>query len=507
MKASKDRLPIIGDLNRRELISSGSKAFGAIALGGPFLAVSGCEASETVADPGTNARRAEMPTGQIQDIRLVAERGEVEVGPDTVYRTWLYNGQFPGPEIRAGEGDRLRIVVENRLSDAATTVHWHGIPVPNAMDGVPGLTQEPIPPGGSMTYEYGANPAGSFMYHSHMNLQLDRGLVGPLIIEERTPHIDYDREHVLIFDDFLPGSPKPLEELARSGEDAQRGMMGGMMGRGQRRGRSSMMGGMSGIAPAYTGLLINGRLPSHPAEFAVRRGERARLRFINPSSATSYRIAIAGHPMTVTHADGQPVEPVAADRLTLGMGERYDVVVEASNSGVWPIVAVPVNGDTQPARALLRYADAQPSEVRDGVPEGLRRGRALRYSDLQATTSLPARRSPDRTFNLRLSGGMMMRPDVWTIDGQTYPDAEPLEIREGELVRVNMSNMSMMLHPMHLHGHFFRVGNALKDTIIVEPHMGRASFEFVADNPGRWLFHCHNLYHMEAGMAREFRYV
>ncbi len=145
------------------------------------------------------------------------------------------------------------------------------------------------------------------------------------------------------------------------------------------------------------------------------------------------------------------------------------------------------------------------------MPEGLRGGRRLRYADLQSARSLPQplaeAGAPDRTFDLRLSGGMMMSRGEWFIDGQRYPDADPLEIREGERVRVNMRNMSMMLHPMHLHGYFFRTGGILKDTVLLEPHMGRASFDFIADNPGRWFFHCHNLYHLHAGMAREVRYV
>ena len=461
------------------------------------------------------AREAAAAAGPVRKVRLVAEAIEVEVGPGEVWRTWGYNGQYPGPEIRVKEGERLHITVENELPGAGTTVHWHGVPVPNPMDGVPGLTQEPIPPRDAMVYEYEATPAGSYMYHSHQYLQLDRGLLGPLVIEERTPHVDYDREHVLILDDFLPGEPQPLEELADGGGGMMGRGMGRMMGRGEdgqdrggmMQGRGGMMQGMGGIVPPYEGLLINGHLPEAPAEFEVRRGERVRLRLINPSSATTYRLAIGGHRMAVTHADGRPVEPVTVDRLTIGMGERYDVVVEADNPGVWPIVAATVEGDAAPARAVLRYADAGGSTLRGGLPEGLRGGRALRYADLQSVETLPPEGAPDRTFDLTLSGGMMMDPGVWTIDGQTYPDAASLEIREGERVRVNMVNRSMMLHPMHLHGHFFRVGNALKDTVLVEPHMGRTSFEFVADNPGRWFFHCHNLYHLEAGMAREIRYV
>lgn len=497
-------------LDRRELLRRGGRAFGALSLSPALLAASGCD--ERSPAPSRSLRQAEPgPTGNsaARSLRLTAERGEVEVGRGEGYRSWFYGDRYPGPEIRVCEGERLRIAVENRLPEG-TTVHWHGIPLPNPMDGVPGLTQDPIPPGGSMIYEFEATPAGSYMYHSHVGLQLDRGLLGPLIIEEATPHVDYDSDHVLVLDEFLPGTPQPLEELAGDGD---RGMMGGMM-RGRRedgmmgsgRGRG-MMGGMGVLVPPYAGHLINGRLPADPFEIRVRRGERARLRLINPASATTYRIAIAGHRMTVTHADARPVEPVTVDSLTIGMGERYDVILQADAPGIWPIAALPVEGDGPPARALLRYADAVATPARDGLPEGLQRGARLRYADLQSVETLPERGTPDRTFDLRLAGGMMMRPDVWTIDGETYPDAPPLEIEEGERIRVTMTNMSMMLHPMHLHGHFFRAGNALKDTILVDPHRGRVSFDFIADNPGRWLFHCHNLYHMEAGMAREFRYV
>ena len=498
-------------LGRREFLRRGGRALGATLLSPALLAAAGCEQrSTTLSRPLGQGEPDPADDSAARLLRLSAEPGEMELGPGTTYRSWMYNGRYPGPEIRVREGERLRIAVDNRLPEG-TTVHWHGIPLSNPMDGVPGLTQDPIPPGGSMVYEFEAAPAGSYMYHSHVGLQLDRGLLGPLIIEEAKPHVEFDSDHVLVLDDFLPGIPQPLEELAGDGDGG--GRMGGMM-RGRREGGmmgsrtgGGMMGGMGVLVPPYAGHLINGRLPADPFEIRVRRGERARLRLINPASATTYRVAIAGHRMTVTHADARPVEPVMVDSLTIGMGERYDVIIQADEPGIWPIAALPIEGDGAPACALLRYTDATASAVRDGLPEGLQRGRRLRYADLQSVETLPERRTPDRTFDLRLAGGMMMRPDVWTIDGETYPDAPPLEIEEGERIRVNMTNMSMMLHPMHLHGHFFRAGNALKDTILVDPHMGRVSLDFIADNPGRWLFHCHNLYHMEAGMAREFRYV
>ncbi len=512
------------NLNRRAFLRRGGALTAGLGLGGTGLSLISCGRK---ADGATNS----APGAKVREVRLTATPDEVRVGPGHTYRSWFYDGQYPGPELRVKEGERLRVTVQNELPEAGTTVHWHGVPVPNAMDGVPGITQEPIPPGGAMTYEFEAGPAGTYMYHSHQGLQLDRGLVGPLIIEERTPHVKYDREHTVILDDFLPGAPRPLEELAADrGREGSGGMMGGgMMGRDSDDSRGMMGGGgcpmmdgdessgggmmsgaMGGIVPPYEGLLVNGKLPADPAVFDVKEGERVRFRLVNPSSATTYHLALSGHRMWVSHADGRPVEPVEVDSLAIGMGERYDVIVEADTPGAHALVARPVEGDAPPARAMVSYQGSRQGCPPDGqVPAGLRgEGRRLRYDDLQSVeTPLGRSGDPDRTFDLRLSGGMMMSRGEWTIDGQQYPDAEPLAIREGERVRVNMSNMSMMLHPMHLHGHFFRVGNAIKDTVIVEPHMGRASFEFDADNPGDWFFHCHNLYHLHAGMAREFRYT
>lgn len=468
------------------------------------------EATRRAGAPGGRAEAA----GPLVEMRRVAAPGEVEVGPGQVYRSWFYDGAFPGPEIRVREGELLKVTLENRLPES-TTIHWHGVPLPNPMDGVPGVTQEPVRPGGTFVYEFPARPAGTFMYHSHQGLQLDRGLLGPLIVEERDPHVAWDREHTLMLDDHLPGEPEPIFPPGGSsgGMRGMRGMRGMMDRRGRGRGgmmedMGPMMGGM-GRTPPYAGSLINGRLAGDPPVLEVRRGERVRLRVMNPSSATTFRFAVAGHRLTVTHADSRPVRPVEVDAVLLGMGERYDVLVEARNPGAWAIVAQPVLEVEAPAgRAVLRYRDAAATSPPAGqVPEGIEGGRLLALEDLRAVEPLPGGdRKPDRVFDLPLMGGMGMEPG-WTIGGQAYPQAEPLEIRRGELVRVDMVNHSMMLHPMHLHGHFFQAGQALKDTVVVPAHMGRVSFQFVADNPGDWLFHCHNLYHLESGMARVFRYV
>lgn len=475
-----------GFLDRRTFVRRGVAAAAGLVPGAPVLAALGCDAAPASPDASAGSASGGPSNADLREVRLVAEPGEVEVGPLGVHRTWLYNGAFPGPEIRVREGERLRIAVDNGLPDP-TTVHWHGIPVPNGMDGVPGVTQDPIQPGDTFTYEYEARPAGSYMYHSHVRLQIDRGLLGPLVIEEATPHVTYDREYTLVLDDFLAGEPESMEG-------------GGMMGGGMR--------GMRDV-PDYPAFLLNGRPSGDPAALDVRRGERVRLRLVNPSGATAYRVAVEEHPLRVTHADGRPVRPTEVDALLIGPGERYDAIVEANEPGIWNLAAASVNAGRGAARAILRYGGSTVSAPPEGrMPRGIRGGRLLSLDDLASaeTTGDGPRTSPDRSFDLTLSGGMMMARG-WSIDRQRYPEAESLPIRRGERVRVDLTNMSMAMHPMHLHGHFFQVGSALKDTVIVPGHMGRVSFEFTADNPGDWFFHCHNLYHMEQGMARVFTYT
>ncbi|WP_246308029.1 multicopper oxidase family protein [Halorarum salinum] len=420
---------------------------------------------------------------------LRATAGTVEPGPGESTENWLFDGEFPGPELRMAEGEVFELELTNDLPEG-TTIHWHGVPVTNGMDGVPDVTQAPVEPGGSFTYRFRAEPPGTYFYHSHAGLQLDRGLLAPLVIEESDPHVAYDREYTVVVDDYLDRAPRPL-----SAADSDRGPGGGPGGTGG--------GPMATRRPPYAGPLVDGRLPDDPRTFGVRDGERVRFRFVNASSATAFRVRIAGHPLTVTHADGQPVEPVTVDSFGFGSGERYDAVVEAGNPGTWELRADAIDGDEPPGRAIMSYEGTGASESPTAPSSDDRR---LSYDDLRALSPLDGvGGSPDRTFDLTLSAGR--RSNRWLIDGEAYPDADPLEVREGEHVRVRMTNRSPVIHPMHLHGHFFRVGDAVKDTVVVPGHMGQVTFDFVADNPGNWLFHCHNLYHLDAGMARVVRYV
>lgn len=479
------------NLSRREFLGLASLGTGVLALGGYGVLSAHQQRYLPWISPAAN-------TDRVQEYTFEAAPTDFELGEYKV-STWGYNDTVPGPEIRVTEGDTLHVKVENRLPEE-TTIHWHGVKVPNPMDGVPNITQSPIKSGEDFTYEFVVPSAGTYIYHSHMGLQLDRGLYGPLIVEPGKEELSYDREYTLLLDDWLdgvPGTPDDaLKKLKSSG--------GSMMGGGRTEG--GMMGGSTVDYPVY---LINGRPPDDPETLKVRQGEKVRLRLINPAAETTFRFAVAGHKLSVTHADGLPVESAEVDALRIGMGERYDVLLDANNPGMWQIAAAP-EGKSGLARALLQYEESGESSQppTDSRPRELE-GKLLTYENLSTKGLESFSGSPDRTHELTLSGGMMQGYD-WTINGQHYPGADPLPVRKGEWVRLQLQNMSMMVHPMHLHGHFFQVENGsgsgpYKDTALIDP-MGRITFDFVADNPGDWVFHCHNLYHMESGMMRMISY-
>lgn len=440
------------------------------------------------------------------------EASPVDVELDgRIVSTWGYNGSVGGPELRLREGDTLRVALHNRLPQD-TTIHWHGQPIVNEMDGVPNVTQPPIGSGESFTYEFTVPASGTYFYHPHVGLQLDRGLYGPLIVEPKNEPLSYDREFVLMLDDWLDGikgTPEDEMKKLKSGGSAMADMtgeMGGMQGMSGMKdtdgGRTSSQVPPDVIYPYY---IINGRPSGDPEELRVKRGEKVRLRFINPSGATIYRVALAGHKMTVTHADGGIVEPVEVDALRIGMGERYDVLVEATNPGVWQLAAQAKGTRRRMARALFRYegssASAPPA---DHEPTELGR-KMLHYGMLEAGE--PDGRlggDPDRVVPVELSGDEDSY--VWKMDGEVFSEADPIATAKDRHVRFAFTNKTMMPHPMHLHGHFFRVGNGtpkglMKDTVIVEPKQELA-IDWYSDNPGDWAFHCHTVYHQEAGMMR-----
>jgi FtsP/CotA-like multicopper oxidase with cupredoxin domain len=238
----------------------------------------------------------------------------------------------------------------------------------------------------------------------------------------------------------------------------------------------------------------------------AKPGQRLRLRVINAGSDTIFTVAFGGHRMTLTHTDGHAVQPMEVDGFHIGMGERYDAVVTLGD-GVFPFTARPF-GKQGLARAVVRTgAGTAPAE---GVVPSELTGQPLTVVDLEAAegAALP-KADPATTQDVTLSGSM--NGYVWTVNGRTYDDTEPLTVHAGETTRLRVRNASMMSHPLHVHGHTFQVGPAggtgpRKDTILVPPMVG-FEVDLLADNPGRWMFHCHNAYHAEAGMMTRLDYL
>jgi len=451
--------------------------------------------------------------GQIREFQLTVGRTQWELAPGKVVDAYTYNGQVPGPELRVTEGDTVRVTVKSEL-DEPTTVHWHGVDVPAAMDGVPDTSGPPIAPGGTFTYEFVATPAGTRWYHAHFDElnQQGGGLTGPLIIGPRDqPTTKPDREYTLVTGEWITAAGNQAPALATPSAAAGttgNGMGGGMMGNG---------GTMSSTParPPFDTFTVNGKAYPSAAPLAVRQGERVRLRLINASATDTQVFALAGHRLTVTHSDGNPLaSPVTVDAVPLGVGERADIEFVADNPGRWKLEAL------MPALS----AQGQMVDLTDVIYEG-HVGAAVRDFPVDAHLQFaryadysgpPHPTAPDRTYELTLSGGMMMMgmgSDAWTINGRRYPDTQPIDVNVGQRIRLRLSNMSMEDHPMHLHGHTFQVvgingrsvDGPLKDTITLHP-MEQYDIEFVANNPGTWLFHCHNLVHMMGGLMTEVRY-
>jgi FtsP/CotA-like multicopper oxidase with cupredoxin domain len=465
--------------------------------------------------------------------------GPVDLGGRTVH-TWSYGGQVPGPEIRVHPGDTLRAVLDNHLP-RPTTVHWHGVELYYPMDGVPALTQPQTKPGGSFTYQYAVpGTPGTYWFHPHVGVQLDRGLYGTLIIEDPHEPLAYDHDWTMVLDDWIDGvtvggvtatpdrvlatlkqgmgnmpgmdmgSASPSPSMSRGGSTAGMGGMGGtaagpMSGVTLTGASSRLLGGDAGDV-RYPFYVINGRTSRAPDVRHARPGQRARIRLINAGGDTAFRVALGGHQMQVVHADGYPVQPVSTDAVLIGMGERYDVIVTLGD-GAFPLVAV-AEGKRASALAVIRTslsAAAPPSGAR---PAELR-GRLLRYSQLKAAPSARlASRRPDRVITMTLDGGMARYN--WTIDGVPYqPGQVRYYVRQGERVRLSYANNTQMWHPMHLHGHAFALRDGTgprKDTVIVLPRQ-TVTVQFDATDPGRWMTHCHNVYHAESAMMAALAYL
>jgi FtsP/CotA-like multicopper oxidase with cupredoxin domain len=408
--------------------------------------------------------------------------------PDTA--VWTYDARVPGPELRFRQGERLRIEVENGL-DVGTTVHWHGIRLPNAMDGVPFLTQPPIAPnGGRFVYEFDLPDAGTYWYHPHLGSpeQVGRGLYGALIVEERRPP-PVDRDVVWVLSDWR------LDREARIVDDFGDRHDGSHAGR---------------IGNTVT---VNGAVRE---TFDLRAGERLRLRLINASNARIYRLGFEGHEPWVIAFDGQPIEPHRLPRVVLGPAQRADLVLDCNAA---PTSRHRVIDDFYPERAY-RLLDLVYSA--DAALRNAERPVAAPPDNPFPTPALARAQRHRIVFGGGMMGAMPSQREhkgmFWTVNGKPMADdrhrhAPLLELARGRSYLMELVNETAWHHPIHLHGHVFRVvsrngqptsRSESGDTVLVDPR-SRVEIAFVADNPGDWMLHCHVLEHQATGMMATVR--
>jgi FtsP/CotA-like multicopper oxidase with cupredoxin domain len=421
---------------------------------------------------------------------------------------WGFEGAAPGPVLRVRQGQRLDVQLVNKLAQP-TTIHWHGIRVPNDMDGVPNLTQHAVMPGEVFPYSFVCADAGTYWYHPHGNSaeQLGRGLSGLLIVDEaRPPRVD--REFAWVLSDWKLKDDGVIDpDFANAQERSHEGRIG-------------------------THLTVNG---APGGLVALRRNERVRIRLLNVANARIFELGFEGHDPWLIALDGQPVAPrrLGKEHLQLGPGMRADLLLDAAADPDerHPLLYYPPGEDPAP---LLRFVYRDEEQARAKplpAPTPLAPNpiaapvvaRAQRHAFLFAGGAQPGMHMPQQQPQPG-ADGTHPHAGVWTVNGRAmihdsgaahaHGSMPPmLTLQRGTHVIFELKNDSVFDHPIHVHGHTFRIlsrnGKALAaplltDTILMSQQEA-AEIAFVADNPGDWMLHCHILEHQEAGMGAVFR--
>ena len=465
-------------------------------------------------------------------LRVVKRSLEVNGRPASVFGIVQPNGT-QGLFIDTTAPFRVRL--ENQAGEA-TLVHWHGLTPPSAQDGVPGLSQPLLAPEGAYDYDFPLRHAGTFWMHSHQGLQEQNLLAAPLIIRDPDRASRDEQEVVVMLHDFTFRDPQEIyAELTGGGMMMDHSAMGQGEGTGMTMGEGGDGGGMAGMDHSAMGhggtdsgmghlndvefdaYLANDRTLDDPEVVAIEPGGNIRLRIINGSASTNFWIDLGALEGNLLAVDGSDCRAAADSTQTLrgrsfplAISQRVDVALSRIAPGAYPIIARR-EGDAAQAGIIL----ATPGAAILQVPARGQETAPPLTLDLErriiSHAPLPARPA-DRRLALNLTGNMM--GFVWGLNGRKFGEHQPLSVRQGERVEIEMINRTDMSHPMHLHGHTFqvveidgqRIDGPMRDTVLV-PVNGRVAIAFDADNPGRWAFHCHNLYHMNAGMMTTLEYA
>lgn len=439
---------------------------------------------------------------------------EVKGKAATVYGLTGPGGK-PGLSMILGEHFRVRVKND---TDSDTIIHWHGLTPPFGQDGVAMYGQPAIPPGGTLDYDFANTRAGTHWMHSHMGLQEQQLLAAPLIVQEVKEPLFDDQEHVVMLHDFTFRNPKDILAELQGGGGAHAGHAMQGMDHSQMNHSASgetMMTGMAGgmgmlndiVFDAY---LANDRTLDDPEVVSVEKGGTIRLRIINGAAASNMWIDLGALEGELIAVDGNAIYPMKGTLFPIAMAQRADVRLKIPpEGGAFPVLFRP-EGLKDRTGIILSTKGAT-------VPKLASEGEATPALDLaqerlyRAVAKLP-QEPVNRTEMLMLTGGE--KNYLWGLNGEANPSQPLFTMRQGERIAVMMHNMTGMAHPMHLHGHYFKVmalGNtvidgALRDVVLVPP-METVTIVFDADNPGSWPFHCHHAYHMHSGMMGSVGYT
>ena len=422
-------------------------------------------------------------------------------------------GGKPGLEILLGEHFRARLVND---TDVETLVHWHGMTPPTEQDGVPMLSQAPLKPGESYDYDFANTRAGTYWMHSHVGLQEQQLLAAPLIVHETAEPVFDEQEHVVLLHDFTFRFPQEILAELKSGGGAHAGHAMGDMGNmdhsqmgHDQSGGMAMMGAMLNDI-VYDAYLANDRTLDDPEVVNVDKGGQVRLRIINAAAASNMWIDLGSLEGELIAVDGNAIYPLRGSLFPIAIAQRADIRLRLpAEGGAFPVLFRP-EGVGQRTGIILASAGATIAKIAgegDSVP-ALDLTQEMAY---RAVAQLP-QEPVTRTEMLMLTGGGA--DYLWGLNGKSSMHETIFTVRHGERMSIMMHNMTMMAHPMHLHGHYFRVtaiGNraidgALRDVVLVPP-MQTVTITFDADNPGTWAFHCHHAYHMNSGMMGTLAYT
>ncbi|MAL58736.1 MAG: copper oxidase [Flavobacteriaceae bacterium] len=467
------------------------------------------------------------------------------------------NGKLPAPTLYFTEGDTAVIHVHNKMHHE-TSIHWHGLLLPNEQDGVPYLTTAPIKPHSTHVYTFPIKQSGTYWYHSHTMLQEQIGMYGAIVIYK--PDEKPKNEEVILLSDWSDENPHQIERSLHNATDWYMIKKNAVQSYSEAikegyfktkvTNEWKRMHAMDVSDVFYEHFLING-LKEQQAKY--KAGDTVRLRVINGSASTYFWLNYSGGKITVVATDGIEVEPVQVDRLIIGVSEIYDVLVtipeenasyqfmataedRTGNTSIWLGSGEKIAQDPLPRLKYFEGMKMMNDMMTLGgnmndmgmnmslqqmdmnmvmYPEIVDSGSTevpvtLNYAMLKSPVKTTLPDVPFRTLNFELTGNMNRY--VWTLNNKTISESDKIKIKAGENIRIVITNNSMMRHPMHLHGHFFRVINGqgeyapLKNVIDIMP-METDTIEFNASEEyGDWYFHCHILYHMMSGMGRIFTY-